>query len=345
MPEPDDRIVYPDGGGGGQHPFLTPKGLRLQQLGRKDDFSVPMELPDFRESGSSLPIEPPIDPFDFSADKNKKIFNVRPSAAFPRVETLAESPLTPYFQIRRAEKSQASRLRAVGKLFIQISSDTRLPLAMGSAWITGPSTIATAAHNLYDSNTRTWSRALEFHPGYDYYATDAKPTCRVTSCYLPRAYLTNPATNLDVAICYVDRNIGDIVNAKIPTRTVDDIDFFNKNRVAIVGYPAGSGFDFGKQLWQSEGEYLFGQGSGPDSDFAPVMATSFGGGASGCPWLIADPDRGQGHYLAIGVTSGHAKLRYGRGELNLNSLVSPYFGPRMFAALNDDQVFHEFAVT
>ncbi|TWU60205.1 hypothetical protein Poly51_04800 [Rubripirellula tenax] len=339
MPNPDDSAGHSSGES--EHPFLTAKGLRLQRLGRGgDDFGVPMSMPVYPVESGAYPSA--IDPFDFAADKDKTIHNVRPSAAFPNIESLAQSPLTPYFQTRQVARPQANQLRAIGKLFIQISGDTRLPLASGSAWITGPSTIATAAHNLYDSTTRTWSRALEFHPGYDYYAADERPKCRVTGGYIPRDYLTNPATNLDIAICYVDRNIGDVIGTQIRTQVINEADFFDRNRVAIVGYPAGSGFDFGKQLWQSEGEYLFGQSNGPDGDFAPVMATNFGGGASGCPWLVEDKTAGPGKYVAIGVTSGHAKLRYGRGELNLNSLVSPYFGPRMFDALDGDQVFHEF---
>ncbi|NNE01465.1 MAG: glutamyl endopeptidase, partial [Pirellulaceae bacterium] len=48
-------------------------------------------------------------------------------------------------------------------------------------------------------------------------------------------------------------------------------------------------------------------------------------------------------YQAVGVTSGHAKLRYVRGEPNLATLTSPYFGNRMFSALNDQSVFHDFS--
>ncbi len=108
----------------------------------------------------------------------------------------------------------------------------------------------------------------------------------------------------------------------------------------IVGYPASSGFDFGKQMWQSRGDYLFGQSNRPGGDYAPAMATDFGGGASGCPWLVKEPFTGE--YVAIGVTSGHAKLRYLRGESNLMSLVSPYFGPRLFDLLENDRVYHEW---
>ena len=199
----------------------------------------------------------------------------------------------------------------------------------------------TSAHNLYDFTSRRWSKALEFHPGYDYYTSKEQPTCRVTSCYIPRGYFDNPATNHDIAVCYVDRNIGDIVDAKIEMKPIDSNDIFNHTPVAIVGYPAGSGFDFGKQMWQSVGDYLFGRGNGPGDDYAPAMATNFGGGASGCPWLISDADTGQ--YSAVGVTSGHAKLRYVRGEPNLMSLTSPFFGARMFDRLNDNPIFHDFA--
>lgn len=330
MPGPDD-----------EHPFLTPKGLRLQQQGRKLDNSVPMELPVYppldREAAIPLPT---IDPFEYQETDDGSLHNILPSRKFPRPESLGRAPLSPYYQTRLVPRPEASGWRAIGKLFIQVSPDTRAPLAMGSAWITGASTIATAAHNLFDVNTGTWSQALEFHPGYDYYAASKGPVCRVTGAYLPRGYLDNPATNLDIAICYVDRNIGDIVGAKIEMKPVPEIGYFDRNPVTIVGYPAGSGFDFGKQMWQSEGDYLFGQGSGPGSDFAPVMATNLGGGASGCPWVVRDAELDQ--WVAIGVTSGHAKLRYHRREPSLASLVSPYFGPRLFDQLGDQQVFHQF---
>ena len=107
----------------------------------------------------------------------------------------------------------------------------------------------------------------------------------------------------------------------------------------VVGYPAGSGFDFGKQLWQSRGEYLFSRRSGPDDDYSPVVASTFGGGCSGCPWLVRDK---QGNLVAVGASSGHAKLRYEPGEPNLTSLASPFFGPKMFAELENDCVFHQF---
>lgn len=71
-----------------------------------------------------------------------------------------------------------------------------------------------------------------------------------------------------------------------------------------------------------------------------MIATNFGGGASGCPWIIKDPETER--YQAVGVTSGHAKLRYVRGEPNLATLTSPFFGSRMFSELNDSPVFHDF---
>jgi hypothetical protein len=212
---------------------------------------------------------------------------------------------------------------------------------MGSAWVTGPNTIATAAHNLFDSNRRTWSLALEFHPGYDFYSDRKLPTCRITSCLVPKGYLDNPTTNRDVATCLVDKPIGELIGAQIPMKPILQSDYFDHAKVAIVGFPSGSGFDFGKQMWQSVGEYLFGHSNGPGDDYAPVIATSFGGGASGAPWIVKDPETDE--YQAVGVTSGHAKLRYVRGEPNLATLTSPYFGSRMFNALNDHAIFHDFS--
>lgn len=340
----------PYGSSDDEHPFLTPKGMRLQRMGRKDA-TVPMQFPvyPYGEFDSAAPYSPApsipiaeVDPFDFSIGEDAPIHNVLPSAKYPEPASLGLRSLSANYRTGLVDNPQASALRAIGRLFIQISADPRRELATGSAWITGPSTIVTSAHNLYDFSTRTWSRALEFHPGYDYYSAQELPTCRITSCYIPSGYFENPTTNHDIATCFVDRNIGDIVDAQIPMLPVNDYDFFNQTPVAIVGYPAGSGFDFGKQMWQSLGEYLFGRSSGPADDFSPVVATSFGAGASGCPWLVSDPKTGG--YASVGVTSAHAKLRYVRGEPNMQALTSPYFGPRLFDRLNENPVFHKFAV-
>lgn len=283
-----------------------------------------------------------LDPFDFRAGEDVEIHNVLPSAKYPRPEALGLMQLQSAYDSRRVANPDVSQLRAIGKLFIQTSPDPRRELATGSAWISGPSTIVTSAHNLYDVSNRAWSTALEFHPGYDYYSAQSRPTCRVTSCYIPQAYFDNPATNHDIGVCFVDRNMGDIVNASIEMIPVDSNAFFDQTPVAIVGYPAGSGFDFGKQMWRSVGDYLFGRGNSPGDDYAPAMATDFGAGASGSPWIVKSTATGQ--YAAVGVTSGHAKLRYVRGEPNLMSLTSPFFGDRLFDRLNDDPVFHDFEV-
>ena len=333
----------PERSSGDEHPFLTPKGLQLQRQGRKLDSSVPMSFPVYPHAEEKAAPIPRVDPFDFDEADDAPIYNLLPSAKFPQPEVLGHRPLTEFFKSRLVSNPQSSQLRAIGKLFIQVSPDPSAELATGSAWISGPSTIVTSAHNLYDFTSRSWSKAAQFYPGYDYYSPKPQPTCRVTSCYVPRSYFDNPTTNRDIAVCYVDRNIGDIVDAQIPMHPVDSIDMFNNTPFAIVGYPAGSGFDFGKQMWQSIGDFLFGHSNGPQDDYSPVTATNFGAGASGCPWLVKDPSTGK--YVAVGLTSGHAKLRYVRGEPNLMSLASPSFGPNMFEQLNDSPIFHDFDVT
>jgi hypothetical protein len=80
----------------------------------------------------------------------------------------------------------------------------------------------------------------------------------------------------DIATCFVDKKIGDIVGAKISMKPIPGSDYFDRTKIEIVGYPAGSGFDFGKQIWQSVGDYLFGHSNGPGDDFAPGVATGFG---------------------------------------------------------------------
>jgi V8-like Glu-specific endopeptidase len=326
-----------------EHPFLTPKGLRLLR-GNKENAPSPIDFPEYPLIAESFDGDrdsnDKVDPFDFERGLDQPLFNIKVSAKFPDPDVLGSKPLTSHYQSQRVKQPQDSDLKAIGKLFIQLSRNPRHELAMGSAWITGSNTIATAAHNLFDSNTRAWSKALEFHPGYNFYATKGLPTCRVTSCLVPKGYFDNPTTNRDIATCFVDKKIGDIVGAKIPMKPIPGSDYFDRTKIAIVGYPAGSGFDFGKQMWQSVGDYLFGHSNGPGDDFAPVVATDFGGGASGCPWIAKDPETRK--YHAIGVTSGHAKLRYLRGEPNLASLTSPYFGHRMFRSLGDNAVFHDF---
>ena len=266
--------------------------------------------------------------------------NILPAAKFPDPHVLANEPLTDHYETRRVKNPQKGQLKAIGKLLIQVGDDPSSEPATGSAWIAGPSLIITSAHNLYEFSTGRWSREIEFHPGFDYYSQKELPKCRVVSCCIPKGYMENPATNHDIAACFVDINIGDIVGAEIPMRPVKENDFFNKTPVSIVGYPAGSGFDFGKQMWQSKGEYLFGRSGGPGDDYSPVMATNFGGGASGCPWLVRDDKTDK--LVSVGVTSAHAKLRYEKGEPNLMSLISPYFGPKLFDSLSHDHVFHEF---
>ena len=282
--------------------------------------------------------------------------NTWPSKKFPNTELLARGPLTRYFRSKPvglpsigsggagSTDSTLSisdrQLRAIGRMVIHVDDVSWDQPAFGSAWIIGPSLIATCAHNLFDSNHRRWSRAIEFYPGFDYYQSGQPIQCNVTSCYVPSSYLENPATNDDIGFCYVDRNIGDIVDAQIPIVPPETNQFFDDHQITVMGYPAGAEFDFGKTLWASRGEYLFGRSGGPDDDYSPVMATNFGGGCSGCPWLVLDRTLNQ--WKAVGLSSGHARLHYQRGELNLMSLTSPMITQEKLDRLTNDHVSHEF---
>ncbi len=295
-------------------------------------------------SGGIVPIQEV--PVDSNAPNSwiqeSALQNILPSRKFPNPSRLGMMPMTDHYESSLVTDPQKTPLRAIGKLLIQATADASREPATGSAWIAGPSLVVTSAHNLYEFSTGTWASAVEFHPGFDYYSQEELPTCRITACSIPRGYMQNPATNDDIAVCFVDRNIGDIVGAEIPMRPVQSNDLFETTPVTIVGYPAGSGFDFGKQMWRSRGDYLFGRSSAPGGDYSPVMATNFGGGSSGCPWLIQDPDTKK--LVSVGVTSAHAKLHYKKGEPNLMSLISPFFGSKLFNSLSDDHVFHEFEV-
>jgi hypothetical protein len=93
-------------------------------------------------------------------------------------------------------------------------------------------------------------------------------------------------------------------------------------------------------LWRSRGHYLFGVSGGGGDDFAPTIATNFGGGASGCPWVYRDPISGR--HVAVGITSGHAKLKHDLAEPNLLSLTSALLTDRNLDRLNEEFVEHQF---
>ncbi|MGB7343400.1 MAG: glutamyl endopeptidase [Pirellulaceae bacterium] len=314
----------------------------LVPTGTFDEFGNQIYLPS-PQSGNPVYVDGvPVNPAPESQWLAEPVLqNILPSKKFPDPLVLGNMPMTSHYESSLVADPQATALRAIGKLLIQVTADDSREPATGSAWIAGPSLIVTSAHNLYEFSTGNWSVAAEFHPGFDYYSRKDLPKCRVTSCCIPKGYMQNPTTNDDIAVCFVDTNIGDIVGAEIPMRPVDSNELFNISPVTIVGYPAGSGFDFGKQMWRSRGDYLFGRSNGPGDDYSPVMATDFGGGSSGCPWLIQDPKTNK--LVSVGVTSAHAKLRYRKGEPNLMSLISPYFGPKLFDSLSHDHVVHHFS--
>ena len=323
-----------------EHPFLTPNGYRLQRQQPMNE-SPPQPLPTYpRAKPRPQPTPPNKEPQLVTDDTNEiDLQNVRPSKKFPDTKALDRRPLAKYCRHNVVSLDELSQLKAIGKLFIQTPDSRHRERAMGTAWVAGPSIIATSAHNVFDFTSRMWSTSLEFQPAYDHYREAELPVCRVTACTIPSAYLDNPETNSDIAICHLDRNIGDMIGVTIPMKPIDDDELFDTQTVSIVGYPSTSGFDFGKQMWQSVGQYLFGRRNYPGDDYAPVMASSFGSGASGSPWLIRDSGN---DLIAIGATSGHARIRQAIGAPNLMSLTSPYFGPRMFDKLSDHAVFHEF---
>ena len=325
-------------------PTPNPSGFRSEPQGR----------PDHRDAHP----QPTGSPGQFfsSLSTASPLHNTLPSRKFPNPDVLTRSPLTRYFKSNPVGLSSSvangrpdfgrtptvadRQLRAIGRLVIHIDEASWDQPAFGSAWIVGPSLIATCAHNLFDSNHQQWSRAIEFYPGFDYYESGQPIQCNVTSCYVPSSYLDNPATNDDIAFCHVDRNIGDLIDAEIPIVPPENNQFFDDHKVTVMGYPAGAEFDFGKKLWSSRGEYLFGRSSGPGDEYSPVVATNFGGGCSGCPWLALD--RKSGMWKAVGLSSGHARLYYQRGELNLMSLTSPMITQERLDRLSSDHVTHEF---
>ncbi|WP_044300421.1 trypsin-like serine peptidase [Rhodopirellula sallentina] len=366
---------------GEAHPFLTPRGLWLQQSGRVDlPEGVPLRSTapgppqhpsrqhrvDDPDQSAHLPSGRPTSPeppllgrFDDSPLSPGTLQNIYPAKRFGDLAALRRKPLEPLFRsalaadpfwqpVDASEVSTAAGqdrpsqniARAVGKLIIRLPINHGSPYASGSAFLTGPNTLMTCAHNLFDSNTRNWSRALEFYPGYDFYSDQPQPFARVLSAAIPKAYLENPLSNHDLAICRLDTNIGEHIGVELTPQVVEHVEFFDSARVDILGYPAGSGFDFGKQLWRSRGRFLFGVSGGGEDDFAPTFATDFGGGASGGPWVTRDPDSNRP--VVVGVTSGHAKLRHDHAEPNLMSLTSALFSQRNLDRLDGDFAEHHF---
>jgi hypothetical protein len=363
----------PDGYGQSfQHPTLTPKGYDLMYSSPLKDQSYAMPAPSNQSPNrprrqqtippQSIPSGDRVDdaivnpgswgssgtwPGPYFRDRivDGVPQNFLASRRFPDPNDLVQQPLHRYFQTRQAQSTSASvafPTQAIGRLVIHIDAQSWDQPAFGSAWIVGKNLIATCAHNLFDSNKRRWSRSIEFYPGFDYYSGRAPVHCKVTSCYVPSAYLRNPATNDDIGFCYVDQDIGDMVGQAIEFRPPETNEFYEDNAVVIAGYPAASEFDFGKQLWISRGEYLFGHRMGPGDDYSPVIATNFGGGASGGPWLAQDSKTKR--WFAVGLTSGHARLHYHRGELNLMSLSSPMITQTRLDRIQSDRITHQFDV-
>lgn len=343
------------------HPTLTPKGYDLMNSSPLKDQSYAMPSPSYRSA------DPPTTPIEGQDDQpiivgDRRVpatrwpgpyfrervadgvpQNFLASKKFPDPNDLVHQPLHRYFQTRQVQSTVAALpVQAIGRLVIHIDANSWDQPAFGSAWIVGKNLIATCAHNLFDSNKRRWSRSIEFYPGFDYYSGSAPVHCKVTSCYVPSAYLRNPATNDDIGFCYVDQDVEEIVGQSIAIQPPETNAFYENHSVVIAGYPAASEFDFGKQLWVSRGEYLFGHRMGPGDDYSPVIATNFGGGASGGPWLVQDSKNQR--WSAVGLTSGHARLHYHRGELNLMSLSSPMITQARMDRIQTDRVTHRFDV-
>ncbi len=94
-----------------EHPFLTPKGLRLQRQGRKDS-PVPMEFPIYPPSAySQLDPIPHVDPFAFGVRVDEPIYNVLPSVKFPQPEAIGLKSLNPFYKSRLVANPQANELR------------------------------------------------------------------------------------------------------------------------------------------------------------------------------------------------------------------------------------------
>lgn len=186
------------------HPFLTQRGLWLQQNSRVDlpqGIALPSNFPGGSGAGGSSDIPVSGSWIKTETDPNSKeppllgrfrdeplnegsLQNLQPAEHFPDVASLRRGPLTQHYasalasdriwddrstlplspsitpkELNQANRAFAHAARAIGKMVIRLAGKPASQFASGSAFVTGPNTIMTCAHNLFDSNERQCRRA------------------------------------------------------------------------------------------------------------------------------------------------------------------------------------------
>lgn len=174
----------------------------------------------------------------------------------------------------------------------------------GTAWLIAPRIIMTVAHNLYEVNCRDESSNIVFHAGFK--SGTASEMYSVVNFKYVDAYPTNPASRNDVGIGILDRDAGSLGLIPPSVPVVSDL-----RKILAIGYPGNH--DNGQNMWMCEGEYS------PElsSNDEIVMASDFGGGSSGCPWIVPTEQGFRAIGTQVGRPSGQS------GEYSVSGLFGP----------------------
>ncbi|OZE13437.1 hypothetical protein CH249_01445 [Rhodococcus sp. 05-2255-3B1] len=181
---------------------------------------------------------------------------------------------------RRVPDPTAYPYRTIGKLFFVSDGKDYV----GSASAIAKDGLITAAHNLYDGASRSWSSKIHFVPAY---ADSVAPfgVWNWNKAWVYDEWVVHDTDAYDVGLIRLDpsstgKNIGDLLGylgMKVERPAEGEwID---------IGYP--SAIDGGKYMIESDGRYT----RSLDGGKVVGKKGKLGKGASGGPWLLRDDPR------------------------------------------------------
>ncbi|HWM90114.1 MAG TPA: hypothetical protein VN493_05055 [Thermoanaerobaculia bacterium] len=192
--------------------------------------------------------------------------------------------------------------RAIGKLFFTADGVDYV----GSACVISRDGLLTAAHNLYDVRTKTWSDDLWFYPAYNG-GSSVYGSWRWDKMWVPDEWSKLDQEAYDVGLLRMrtsgGRSVGDVVGwlGYSVDRTVE-------RSWIDVGYPSDE-YE-GKRMMEEEGAYT----RMLDSNKVVGKQGNMSGGASGGPWLL---------YGNKALVNGLHSFR--RAKKYPGEVFSPYF--------------------
>lgn len=214
------------------------------------------------------------------------------------------------FITTQVPKPETYPYRTIGKLFLR---RTDIPYN-GTAVVVNKTGLMTAAHNLYNPTTKTWSTNMAFYPAYsDGYGPFDAWVFQPSDCYVSQQWYMNGDYAYDLAFVRTGLGgrygqlIGDVtgwlglqINQKLDERTF----WYN------TGYPSEAipGYNFdGEKMWECLGPFMGWSG------YRISKGDNLSRGASGSPWLMFNNNSSANGVYSTG-TSDHTKG------------FSPYFG-------------------